>query len=80
MSNDTSALKRELADLSASAVNAERSADEIHRAAQDRRDVVARRLGELRPTALTDDQASDEYLSLTHEKGTLDRILRDADD
>jgi hypothetical protein len=68
-------LRRNLSDLSADASRANRSADEIIKAAGERRDVVTARMDELRPKTLTDPAAADEYGALVHERGQLDLVI-----
>lgn len=68
-------LRRNLADLASSSAHAGRSADEIHKAAEERRAVVMARLDELRPKTFSSHDASLEYSELIEERGRLDVVL-----
>lgn len=68
-------LKRNLADLASQGANADRSAGEIERTAETRREAVNKRLDLLRGSAIFDVTASDEYQALIAERGQLDMVL-----
>lgn len=68
-------LKRDLADGAAASAKADRSGEEIRRAAESRREQVQARLSELRPTTGFDADAAQEYGDLVRERGELDLVL-----
>lgn len=68
-------LKRALSDGAAATANAQRSDDEIHKAAVTRLDEIQTRLNELRARAMTESPAGDEYQGLIRERGELALVL-----
>lgn len=68
-------LRRDLADGTAAAARADRSAAEIRKSAEARREVVADRMAKLFHTAEGSAEAGDEYQALVRERGELDLVL-----
>jgi len=68
-------LRSDLAGLAADGAKAAASGGRIVEAAQRRREEVTAEMDRLRPTVLTDDQAADQYMRLTAERGQLDMVL-----
>lgn len=68
-------LKRDLADGASAAARIARSDGAIRDAGAKRREEIAKRLEELRPTTLTDKDAAAEYQALLAERGKLDLMV-----
>lgn len=68
-------LRRRLGALSAMAAKTSAAEKRIVEAAAERRGVIQSRLDELRPKAISDAAAGDEYQTLIHERGRLDIVL-----
>jgi hypothetical protein len=75
MTTTTDSLRRNLADGSSASARADQSAEEIRKAAAERREVVGARLVELSTKAISNPGAADEYQALIRERGELDLVL-----
>lgn len=71
-------LRQNLSDLAGQQAKAAASGGKIHDSARVRLGVVQARMEELRPKALTDQAAADEYQALTEETGRLNIVLGQA--
>lgn len=65
-----------LGDMAALSAKTEASEKRILSAAVERMDVVRKRIEELRPIAVTDDDLGHEYLDLIDERAKLESVIR----
>lgn len=72
---NTAALRKRLGQTSGALGQIKAQSDAITKGAEDRFEQVVKRLEELRPKAVLNHDAANEYLELTKEKGALLRTL-----
>lgn len=72
MTTTPDSLRADLSDLTNQAAQADKATNDLTRGAEERRAWIDARLDELRPTALTDEDAGEEYQQLVAERGQLD--------
>lgn len=72
---DSEKVSGSLSDLSGHASRAARAETEILKAAHEQREIVEKKMAELKPTTLTDARAAEQYEDLIMERAHIDQVI-----